>query len=177
MNMQTGDFPTFRGELNAMAVVFSKVLEDSLVQMYWDALKDQSLAGFKERCRVHLKKGKFFPKPAELRPKEEKEQIQLSANARRSVHLGMLELAEKDPRHNGYLKSVLKQNAKDWLERFAEDYDKAAAEYSKARYVSDIGSCDPDSPEHAEIIANGPYPINWESVKACLVATIKRCES
>lgn len=71
--MHKPDFDEFRALLNALAVTFAKPQpDDRQVQAYWLALKDQSLASVKRCADHHTRYGKYFPKPVELRPKDDK---------------------------------------------------------------------------------------------------------
>ena len=68
--MHKPDFQAFRELLNQHARIFRReVPDDSTVEVYWHALRDVSLDAVQRCAALHLKRGKFFPKPAELRPK------------------------------------------------------------------------------------------------------------
>lgn len=69
--MHQPDFPQFKALLERLAEVYSKKLSDELVSACWDALRDQPFSRVKQLADAHLRKGKFFPKPYELRPKED----------------------------------------------------------------------------------------------------------
>lgn len=70
--MHASDFESFRGILDRCADVFGKPKPaDELVQSYWHALKDQTIGTVKECSERHARYGKFFPKPFELRPRDE----------------------------------------------------------------------------------------------------------
>ena len=69
--MQRPDFPEFRTLLETQAAIFrAPAPTDVLVEAYWNALRDVSLAAVKACASIHAKRGKFFPKPFELRPKD-----------------------------------------------------------------------------------------------------------
>lgn len=70
--MQTSEFPQFEAALRRLQKVFTKSIDDEMVQSYWSALKDQKLPVFLRFVERHERHGKFFPKPAELRSKEDK---------------------------------------------------------------------------------------------------------
>jgi hypothetical protein len=70
--MYPNDFDRFKIALEGHGEVFSKPVTDRLISIYWEALKDQHIAAFERASNGHLRYGKFFPKPAELRPKGEK---------------------------------------------------------------------------------------------------------
>jgi hypothetical protein len=70
--MYPTDFELFTGLLRQLSEVFSKKLSDEMVQAYWGALKDQPLPIVRRLADQHTRYQKFFPKPFELRPKEER---------------------------------------------------------------------------------------------------------
>lgn len=70
--MYRSDFAALRQLLERLAEVYGKALTDTLVASYWDALRDLPLAQVEELAKGHVKCGKFFPKPVDLRPKYEK---------------------------------------------------------------------------------------------------------
>jgi hypothetical protein len=71
--MFAADFDTFRGILEQCALTFGKGKpDDALVQSYWKALKDLQISTVAHRAEMHARYEKFFPKPFELRPKDEK---------------------------------------------------------------------------------------------------------
>jgi hypothetical protein len=70
--MLTNDLPAFEETIKRLEKIFGKELDDETMQAYWGALKDQSLATFNRLAEHHVRNGKFFPKPFELRPKEDR---------------------------------------------------------------------------------------------------------
>lgn len=71
--MQRSDFADFRALLDRHAEVYGKPKpSDSLIEAYWASLLDVRFSLVKRCADAHLKHGKFFPKPGELRPKEDK---------------------------------------------------------------------------------------------------------
>lgn len=70
--MLTTDFPIFEEVIRRLEKIFAKEIDDGTMQGYWGALKDQPLAVFRRLAEHHTRNGKFFPKPFELRPKEER---------------------------------------------------------------------------------------------------------
>ena len=70
--MYTTDFDRFRAALETHGEVFGKPVTDKLASAYWEALKDQHITAFERAAAHHLRYGKFFPKPTELRPKTDK---------------------------------------------------------------------------------------------------------
>lgn len=69
--MYGDDFAQFQALLESLAVVYGKEVNDQLVQTYWNSLRDLTLPRVKQLAEQHLRRGKFFPKPVELRPKED----------------------------------------------------------------------------------------------------------
>lgn len=71
--MQRPDFADFRSLLDRCAEVYGKPKpSDALIEAYWSSLLDVNFAIVRRCAEAHMKHGKFFPKPAELRPKEDK---------------------------------------------------------------------------------------------------------
>lgn len=69
--MYQTDFEPFSALLRQHSQIYSKKLTDEMVQGYWSALKDQPWGVVRKFAEEHLKHAKFFPKPSELRPKED----------------------------------------------------------------------------------------------------------
>jgi len=69
--MHADDFPQFRTLMEKLAAVYGKDLTDALVSAGWEALRDLPFARVRQLADQHLRRSKFFPKPSELRPKED----------------------------------------------------------------------------------------------------------
>lgn len=69
--MQVGDFDEFDALLKQLSEVFGKQLTDTLARSYWEALKDLPLPTICRYADKHIRHGKYFPKPYELRPRED----------------------------------------------------------------------------------------------------------
>jgi len=69
--MYSTDQAAFREILNALGQVFGKPVTDQIMGLYWDALRDQPIDLVKAMALAHTRYGKFFPKPKELRPKDD----------------------------------------------------------------------------------------------------------
>lgn len=94
------DFEDFAALIGRMCTVFGKKPSDELVSSYWEALKDLALPVVKRCADNHARYGKFFPKPYDLRPKDD------------TGH-GVKE--DKD------FKAALEQNIRNWDERLRAD--------------------------------------------------------
>lgn len=71
--MHRPDFENFRALLNSLATTFGKKPPDDIqVQAYWNALRDLPYELVEQGARHHTRYGKFYPKPVELRPKDER---------------------------------------------------------------------------------------------------------
>lgn len=72
--MLAAEFGEFETELRRVAKTLppKTELDDEMMQSYWFALKDQSLAVFKRFVAHHERYGRWFPKPFELRAKEDR---------------------------------------------------------------------------------------------------------
>lgn len=106
--MLTADFPAFEAEIRRLEKIFGKALDDEGIQIYWGALKDQSLAQFKRFVVSHEKGGKFFPKPFELRAKEERAGVVRDAAADASFKSG-------EARCIRNLEELRRENPDKWL--------------------------------------------------------------
>jgi len=94
------DFNDFSALMRKMCVVFSKKATDELVNSYWDALKDLQLTVVRRCADNHARYGKFFPKPFDLRPKDDQPSTVKE---------------DKD------FQSAVRQNIMNWEERMAQE--------------------------------------------------------
>lgn len=76
--MYSVDSTAFNAVLDDLGVVFGKPVSDEMRASYWSALKDLPIGLVVAKAETHKRFGKFFPKPFELRPKDD----QPKANAR-----------------------------------------------------------------------------------------------
>lgn len=71
--MHKPDYDRFRAMLDEHALMFNRDKpDDILVQAYWNSLKDLPWEIVEACGKAHQRFGKFFPKPVELRPRDEK---------------------------------------------------------------------------------------------------------
>lgn len=86
--MMPEDFGRFEKAIGKLSMVFGKDLSPETTQAYLRALNDMPIEVIEQRVDSHIRHGKFFPKPAELRPKEDKPRQPLTeeflADVRRS---------------------------------------------------------------------------------------------
>lgn len=82
--MHQSEFEGFSAVLKRLAAAFSKKLTDELTQAYWEALRDQSLSTVERIAAQRTRYGKFFPKPAELRPSEAVQEEAKTEEAKRA---------------------------------------------------------------------------------------------
>ncbi len=104
--MYKPDIENFRELLNGMANLYSKPKPDDVTfQTYWHALKDLPFEVVKARADAHSKFAKFFPKPSELRPKDDRPKSDdASFNAAvRECQYNLEERLRKDPRGTKWL--------------------------------------------------------------------------
>lgn len=80
--MHTVDTDEFAKLMHGLVLVFAlpKGIEtvDVLITPYWNALLDLPIETVRRELARHTRYGKFFPKPAELRPKDSKPRAQVS---------------------------------------------------------------------------------------------------
>lgn len=94
------DFDDFSDLIRRMCVVFGKKATDELVNSYWDALKDLTLPIIERCADNHARYGKFFPKPIDLRPKDD---------------------APATVKEDKDFQAAVAQNIRNWEERLARD--------------------------------------------------------
>lgn len=70
--MLAEDFQRFETAIRKLEDIYSKKITDDAVRAFWLALKDLPFQQVSERIDAHIRYAKFFPKPVELRPKEER---------------------------------------------------------------------------------------------------------
>ena len=88
--MNTADYADFEKLLAKVETLYGKELDDDAVKLYWDALKDLPLSTVERRIGECIKRCKFFPKPSEIRPREDAATFEQSDKARKDF-----EAAEK----------------------------------------------------------------------------------
>lgn len=98
--MLAAEFGEFDALLRKHSQVFAKKLTDDIVQGYWAALKDLSMPTVVRCADNHLRYGKFFPKPAELRPRDD---------------------APATVKEDQGFKAAVEQNIRNWNERLREN--------------------------------------------------------
>lgn len=70
--MLHADYPAFEAMIRTLEKVYTRVIDDDTVKAYWGALHDLPLDIVQRRVEHHTKTSKFFPKPSELRPKDDR---------------------------------------------------------------------------------------------------------
>ncbi len=68
--MLASEFGDFEALMRQFEKIFGKKIDDETMQVYWRALKDLPFGLVRAKAEIYLKRAKFFPKPAELRPKD-----------------------------------------------------------------------------------------------------------
>lgn len=70
--MLSNEYEEFKALMETTALVFNKKLTDELVQAYWGGLDNVALSIVREAMGRAVRFGKFFPKPFELRDRDDK---------------------------------------------------------------------------------------------------------
>jgi hypothetical protein len=104
--MYSTDFDAFRETMNRVGEAFNHEVPDTLVQTYWKALKDVSISSFVALAESHIKHGKFFPKPRELRPRDDHQPVDTQWSEVK---------AEYDKRSALRLEALRKLDPEEWL--------------------------------------------------------------
>jgi hypothetical protein len=164
MTVHKPDFAEFRALLDRLALILgpgdwkdpqtkTKLDKppDDVVEAYWSALRDLPLEMFRRCVESHLKRGKWFPRPFQLRPKDDAgDRLALSASAARSSHLAMMESARLEPGRCGHLPGVFEVNRGNWCEFKAADPELASIEYLISQWGRLLAAERLDSPQYAE---------------------------
>ncbi|MFZ1009348.1 MAG: hypothetical protein WAN65_21075 [Candidatus Sulfotelmatobacter sp.] len=99
--MYSTDRDAFKSVLGKLSQVFTKEVTPELVTTYWEALKDLPIGTIQRTSDLHLKHGKFFPKPKELRPKGEDTPVVVTdasfEYSQRRAHMNLEEMRARDP--------------------------------------------------------------------------------
>lgn len=131
--MHQSDFEGFAKLLKRLAVTYGKKLDDELTQAYWIALKDQPLDRITMLAEHRMKHSKFFPKPVELRPAEDRPPP--SAD-------GKFEECEERSMRN--LEEMRQKSPREWAARLTESHGDGcralmyASQYGVANIWYDI---------------------------------------
>jgi len=88
--MNNQDYNEFKSKMTAMGELYSKDISDSLLDIYWNALKNISIQDFNKGISLHTvdqDSGRFFPKPANIYGNVTVSQGQYDDNAADSANL------------------------------------------------------------------------------------------
>lgn len=152
--MHATDRDEFFALLDQLADVFGKPkLDDLKSQSYWRALRDLPLATIRRCADTHQRFGKFFPKPVELRPRDDKPPPEVS------------------PRHEAELRAATAYNRATWDELRAKDPARYEYEHGMAVAARAMASTEQGSPIYAQAAAEYRHFFDlrlatWERVRA-----------
>lgn len=85
--MISAEYAQFETLLGKVEKLYGKDLDDDGVALYWEALKDLPLATVDRRIGECIKRCKFFPKPSEIRPRDDGPAFEQSDKARRDFEM------------------------------------------------------------------------------------------
>ena len=108
--MLAEDFPRFETTVRSLEDMYGKKITDATMQTYWRALKDLPYEQIEERVRIHARFGKFFPKPMELRPKEDRPKENSAGDAA---------FAAAEQASVRYLEELRREDPKKWIKEVA----------------------------------------------------------
>jgi len=83
--MLSADYPEFETVIRGLETVFGKALDAATMRAYWGALRDVPLETVRAKAAEWLKRGKYFPKPFELRPKDTTPVADVDERSRRDL--------------------------------------------------------------------------------------------
>lgn len=113
--MYQTEFEDFSNVLRKLSEVFGKKLSDEMTQAYWSALKDQPLSTAIRLAEQHTRYGRFFPKPVELRPKEDRPKLAADP-------IGEAKFREGEARAIANLEELRRRDPVAWREEVAARY-------------------------------------------------------
>lgn len=67
------EYSRFAELLGELSEVFGKKIDDVLGRRYFEVLKDVPIDAVETQAREHMREGKFFPKPRDLRPRKQRQ--------------------------------------------------------------------------------------------------------
>lgn len=153
--MHATDRDEFLALLDQLAEVFGKPkLDDVKSQSYWRALRDLPLETIRRAAETHQRFGKFFPKPVELRPRDDKPPTEMS------------------PKHEAELRAAIAYNRATWdeLRRVDPERYAYAYEYGMAVAARAMATTEEGSPIYAQALAEFNHHLDtrvaaWERVR------------
>ena len=69
--MLASDYAEFEAMMRRFEKIFGKAIDDETMQLYFGALREVPLNVVRKKAEEYLKRAKFFPKPVDLRPKDD----------------------------------------------------------------------------------------------------------
>jgi len=123
---------------------------------FWKSLGRVSIIEFTRACEFMLAQLEFSEPPKYLNPSFVWGAVRRlrarggSATGSQSVREQLLDLAERDPQHNGHLKAAIALNDATWAEFERRDPELAALELGIAQWGLILARDPPDSPQYAE---------------------------
>lgn len=102
--MMHSDYERFAKVMRTFSAIYGKTLTDDQMQVYWRALQDRTIEQVERKIEDYAKRGKFFPKPRDLRPVEiERESI------------------ESNPKAEAEFRAAVEASNRSWGEQLAKD--------------------------------------------------------
>lgn len=65
--MLQSEHEAFTGLMENLSVIFKRDVDEQMIALFWDALKDQPFTKVRLQVEKHIRYGKHFPRPSELR--------------------------------------------------------------------------------------------------------------
>jgi len=69
--MLASEYTAFEALMQRFEKIFGKPIDDETMQLYFNSLRDVPLGIVRKKAEDYLKRAKFFPKPVDLRPKDD----------------------------------------------------------------------------------------------------------
>ena len=124
--MLAGDFGEFETLMRQFEKIFGKKIDDDTMNTYFGALREVPLSVVRRKAEDYLKRAKFFPKPADLRPKMEEPKEQPKSD-------GKFEAAEE--RSMWSLEELRRTNPEAWIAQM----ERTKPGYLALQYARDYG--------------------------------------
>lgn len=159
------DWQNFTAALGWLAEAFNKELSMALLEVYWEALKDIPWDGLRWAVAQHLRDGKHFPRPAELREHYQKGYVSAAAKVEQ---LRERSEAERIEREDKVLRSnpILFQQRKERMARMTDHFNDHEGGLRKGCEVCAEAKKHPNPHLH---VVNGwlPEDIDDNPVEGC----------
>lgn len=159
--MTPHDKPEFERLLGELFAAYRQPpAQTDVIEGFWKSLVRLSIIEFNRVQALMLAELEFTDPPKYLSPRHiwaantrlRARGGDTSARPTRSVHQTLLELADRDPQHQGHIRPALSLNEQVWREFGDRDPELQALEYGIAQCGLILARDAPGSPQYAEAV-------------------------